>query len=321
MRLTSYKLSIAIPTYNRASILDRALDNIASQISSENDIQVVISDNGSTDNTHDIVEKYTSRLNIKYAALPENKGFDKNYINAIYESDGEYVWVKGDDDLITPYMIDKAKEIISGGYDVVVLNGGDYKENILTPRVKVEPDVSSVETLFNCLGWHISWIGTIIIKKGILRCDELIDSEFDNFVHMPLYVRSIKEGHALIYSREVFIHTTINNSEYFSSPEKLVSLFGGCLYDSLKRYIDVKISTKTLANIQLGYRCNLDMFDYKYFIMSRILNGYTIRRHIALLHIYVRLNPWAYFWLLTFIVPNSMLVKAYQAYKKLRDLI
>ena len=318
MKPASYKLSIAIPTYNRASILDRALENIASQISSADDIQVVISDNGSSDNTHGIVEKYTSRLNVKYVALPENQGFDRNFINAIRESDGEYVWVKGDDDLIAPHMIDKAKGIISRGYDAIVLNGGDYKENVLIPRIKIEPNVSSVDALFNCLGWHLSWIGTIIIKKSILRCDELIDSEFDNFVHMPLYVRSIKDEHAIIYSNEIFIHTTINNSEYFASPEKLVSLFGGCLYDSLERYIDVKISTKTIANIQFGYRCNLGMFDYKYFIMSRILNGYSFRRHLDLLRSYGRLNPWAYVWLLSFIVPNSMLVKAYQAYKQRR---
>lgn len=315
MKQASYRLSIAIPTYNRALILDRALENIANQISYADDIQIVISDNGSTDNTQSIVNKYSSILNIKYVSLPENRGFDRNFINAINESDGEYVWIKGDDDFIAPYMIEKAKSIINNNYDAVILNGGDYKNDYLIPRIKIEPDLSSVDSIFNSLGWHLAWIGTIIIKKKMLLTDELIDSEYDNFVHMPLYVRSITNEHIISYSSEIFIHTTVNNSEYFATPEKLVTLFGSCLYHSFKRYIGVKISTSTISGILSGFRVNLGMFGFKYFIMSRILNGYSFHRHVALLNSYARLNPWAYMWLLSFVIPNSLIIKLYQAYK------
>ena len=319
MPRASYKLSIAIPTYNRATILDRALENIASQISFSEDIQVVISDNGSTDNTRSIVDKYISILNIKYVCLPGNQGFDRNFINAICESDGDYIWVKGDDDLIAPNMISEAKSIIENNYDVAILNGGDYINGTLVPRLRIDPDFSSFDSLFSSIGWHLTWIGTIIIKKSILKVDELTECEYNNFVHMPLYINSINDEHLISFSREIFIHTTVNNSEYFSTPERLVSLFGGCLYSSLERHIGVKISKSTVSSIVSGFRINLGMFLFKYFIMSRIMNGYSFRRHLALLSIYGRLNPWAYVWLLSFVFPNCLMVKAYHKYKKCRE--
>ncbi|MGN5006714.1 glycosyltransferase family 2 protein [Aeromonas sp. 96A] len=319
MKPASYKLSIAIPTYNRASILDRALENIARQISSADDIQVVISDNGSTDHTRSIVEKYISILNIKYVCLPSNQGFDRNFINAICESDGEYVWVKGDDDLIAPSMINAAKHIIDNNYDVAILNGGDYKSGTLVPRLRIEPDFSSFDSLFSSIGWHLTWIGTVIIRKSILKIDELTSYEYNNFVHMPLYINSINHEHLISFSRDIFIHTTVNNSEYFSTPEKLVSLFGGCLYNSIERYIGVKLSKSTVSSIISGFRINIGMFTFKYFLMSRIVNDYSFRRHYILLNSYCRLNKWASIWLLSFIFPNVLMVKAYHKYKKFRE--
>jgi len=84
-------LSICIPTYNRAEYLDKSLNSIVSQkeFNSE-DVELVISDNSSTDNTEEVVNKYKNRYkNIIYSRNGENIR-DKNFPHVIGIAHGVY---------------------------------------------------------------------------------------------------------------------------------------------------------------------------------------------------------------------------------------
>ena len=60
-------LSICIPTYNRAEILRRTLAKITSDKDFDEDIEIVISDNASTDNTQKVCQEFcASYKNIHY---------------------------------------------------------------------------------------------------------------------------------------------------------------------------------------------------------------------------------------------------------------
>ena len=52
----AWSLAAVIPTYNRASVLERAIDSVLAQNRRPNEIIVV--DDGSSDNTHEVVAKY-----------------------------------------------------------------------------------------------------------------------------------------------------------------------------------------------------------------------------------------------------------------------
>lgn len=95
-------LSICIPTYNRANCIGTCLDSIVSQFEDEhikNNTEIVISDNGSTDNTTEIVKKYQEKYNnIFYFRNEKNLGFDRNVVNVIEKSKGVYCLTIGDDD-------------------------------------------------------------------------------------------------------------------------------------------------------------------------------------------------------------------------------
>ena len=72
MNNTQPLLSICIPTYNRAKILDRALENIERELKSIdiNEIELVIFNNCSKDDTQEIVYKYINKgLPIKYSKM------------------------------------------------------------------------------------------------------------------------------------------------------------------------------------------------------------------------------------------------------------
>ncbi|MEU3855372.1 glycosyltransferase [Streptomyces sp. NPDC029554] len=67
-------LSIVIPTYNRAALLDRTLGALARQTSALDSFEVVVSDDGSSDTTRDVVRSYEGRLRMRYV-FQEDLGY------------------------------------------------------------------------------------------------------------------------------------------------------------------------------------------------------------------------------------------------------
>lgn len=84
-----YLLSICIPTYNRASVLEKTLESIVKQLDDE--IEIVISDNKSTDNTEEICRNYAHKYdNIKYYRNDVNVR-DANFSLSLDRGQGQYL--------------------------------------------------------------------------------------------------------------------------------------------------------------------------------------------------------------------------------------
>ena len=94
-------LSICIPTYNRSALLAELLDSIIAQGLPE--IEVVVSDDASPDDTVAVAERYRGRI-ARYTliAQPVNIGLDRNFLAVVEAATGDYIWLMGDDDLIEP---------------------------------------------------------------------------------------------------------------------------------------------------------------------------------------------------------------------------
>jgi glycosyltransferase involved in cell wall biosynthesis len=98
-------LSICIPTYNRCERLDRLVGSLVAQIRKEpeleENIQLLISDNSSTDNTKKICEKWAKEAPfISYSRNAWNIGGDINQIRSVELATGRHAWIIGDDDLV-----------------------------------------------------------------------------------------------------------------------------------------------------------------------------------------------------------------------------
>ena len=72
-----YKLTIAIPTYNRKDLLERCLNSIIPQM--DKDIEIFISDNASSDGTEEMVREKFNYPFIRYRKNEENIGSDRNF--------------------------------------------------------------------------------------------------------------------------------------------------------------------------------------------------------------------------------------------------
>jgi len=100
-------LSILIPTFNHGEYINILLDSIISQLGERKDVEVLISDNASTDETPEICFGYCQRVPlIKYKRNEYNLGFDLNVLGLIQSSIGRYSWIIGSDDWLEVRAID-----------------------------------------------------------------------------------------------------------------------------------------------------------------------------------------------------------------------
>jgi abequosyltransferase len=97
-------LTIAIPTYNRAKLLEQQLTWLAKAIKGfESECEIIISDNCSTDNTQEVIKKWQKHFsNTIFIANrnTENIGVMKNIAYCINAATSKYLWTIGDDDPI-----------------------------------------------------------------------------------------------------------------------------------------------------------------------------------------------------------------------------
>ena len=99
------KVSVIIPVYNTEKYLHRCLDSVTNQ--TLEDIEIIIVDDGSLDNSPTICEEYA----IKYSNIvfihQKNKGLSASRNVGMAVATGEYIGFVDSDDYISPYMYEK----------------------------------------------------------------------------------------------------------------------------------------------------------------------------------------------------------------------
>jgi glycosyltransferase involved in cell wall biosynthesis len=97
-------ISIGIPTFNRGKLISRAIESALGQ--DYGNIEVVISDNCSRDETESICREYATRdSRVKYVRQQMNRGPTQNFVATLMASAGEaFMWL-ADDDWIDPAYV------------------------------------------------------------------------------------------------------------------------------------------------------------------------------------------------------------------------
>ena len=116
-RIDNPRVSVVIPTYNRASALRRCLDSLKKQ--TIDDFEVLICDDGSTDETAEVSKEYSSFLDITYdyaenfggPARPRNRGINLARASCIAFLDSDDWWM--------PQKLEESLKYLEQGADVV----------------------------------------------------------------------------------------------------------------------------------------------------------------------------------------------------------
>ena len=89
-------ISVCIATYNGERYIKEQLDSILIQL--EKDDEIIISDDGSMDETLKIIEMYDDKR-IKVFSNQRTKGYTYNFENALLHASGDYIFLSDQDDV------------------------------------------------------------------------------------------------------------------------------------------------------------------------------------------------------------------------------
>ena len=103
-------LSIIIPNYNSGELLQRCLESI---VKNQADIQVVVVDDGSTDDSAEVAEKIDHRVKL---IRQNNQGVSVARNNGLAYADGQYVM------FAQPY-----KNLLTYSYLITIMVGREYR--------------------------------------------------------------------------------------------------------------------------------------------------------------------------------------------------
>jgi abequosyltransferase len=176
-------LTIAVPTFNRAGLLDLCLAQIVKQLGAAGAVEVLVCNNASTDATESVVTRYQRQGHpLTYVCHAENLGAERNVVQCFARARGRYVLIVGDDDLVLDGLVAHLLERLrSATYGVAFLTPYAFKQDHVAERPR-ETGRGTVEyrdraEFLRKVGVWVTFLSGNVVNKELVA--ERIDaSEF-----------------------------------------------------------------------------------------------------------------------------------------------
>ena len=116
------KVSVIVPVYNTEQYLEKCLDSLVNQ--TLGDIEIIIVNDGSPDNSQAIVDKYKEKYPEKIKSIIQSNGGQSSARNnALQYATGEFIMFVASDDYIELDTLERTYNIANNGnYDIVCFN-------------------------------------------------------------------------------------------------------------------------------------------------------------------------------------------------------
>ncbi|GGF46955.1 glycosyltransferase family A protein [Echinicola rosea] len=269
-------ISVIIPTYNRAKMLPRAIESVIQQTLKE--WELIIIDDGSTDNTKSVVDEFLSDKRISYlyqenrgVSAARNLGTEKAIGNFFCFLDSDD-WVKKEwlDDFFQKYCSNKQLEVIIGGFCV-------SKDNRIVKNRRAE-----AEKYNNTLP------GTYFIKSALFKEIGGFDTHLSYGENTELFFRVYQQSPKVGYlKKENLIYNKSNSGGSMDLGNQVKSL-----KHILKKHedlLDANVKFLYLQIIGVSLMKTGDLQDSKYYLgKAYLLKPWKIK---TLLRFLISLSP------------------------------
>lgn len=186
-------LSICIPTYNRGELLEKLFENLSDiKTCYGRDIEICVSNNCSTDHTHDVIKLWSDRLALHTAVQLNNIGATRNIFEVAKLATGRWLLIIGDDDAIVHSNFGRLMNLLgkmtSKSWVLVGIANEDGAEFLLTGLEDGVYDVRRFRR--TCLRRGLSQFG--FIGMHVIPCEEFVpvlaasDRYYSNWPHLAI---------------------------------------------------------------------------------------------------------------------------------------
>ncbi len=160
-------ISVVIPTYNRASLLVRCLESLTRQTTQ--DFEVIVSDDGSTDSTREVVDSFRSRLSLSYISEGNFGGPARPRNRAIKIACADYIAFLDCDDWWEPIKLEACLKILRSGADFVYHDMWIMTSENEAKKYKIRSGNPKVPIFENILCSGISIPNSsVVVRKNLL---------------------------------------------------------------------------------------------------------------------------------------------------------
>lgn len=231
------KVSVIVPTYNRASYLKEAIQSILDQ--EFQDFDIVITDNASSDETESVVAAFASSK-ICYYKNETNIGVVNNHNKALSLATGTYICVFSDDDIMLQdnltkkiAVLEKYESVVLVHSNVFVINekgdvvGSHWAERYYD-KWKMSHDKDGFFTgtdYFKVLycDWNIISMPSVIFRRNVL--DEVLEFNIESkyFCDWDMWMRMVLYGDVYYLQQPLVkyrMHSTNTINELNKNNEK-----------------------------------------------------------------------------------------------------
>jgi glycosyltransferase involved in cell wall biosynthesis len=208
-------LTIAIPTFNRSIRLEKSLTDLLAQIVAfehKELICILVSNNGSTDQTIEILDRQKTKYTQKEIPFYiynniENQGFDTNVLCCYRKCQTDFIWFLSDDDNIQDCAIEVIIKDIQEHFPNVLYYNFDQEpfslKNALVKKSKLYINVESnnIESISKIL--KSPKLTSVVIRK-VEEVEDKVKSYKFNFMHIALAIQTALD-YGRVFHSEIFI--------------------------------------------------------------------------------------------------------------------
>jgi glycosyltransferase involved in cell wall biosynthesis len=235
------KISAILPNYNSANFLPKSIETLANQTEAFSEILIV--DDGSTDNSLDIIREFMQKhQNIRLIQHEKNQGVNAALNTGIQNAIGDYVILCAADDFYGANIVEQAKQVIAK-HPTVGLICGDaivYRYDLKAPFYRMLPyptDCYISPAQFKQMAKK-SYVGfnsgggmflnrELVIKAGMLNPALRWHSDW-----LLYFVVAFQQG--FYYINEVFIHISMRAAGYCENGKKDKKIQNQVMLDTVK---------------------------------------------------------------------------------------
>ena len=198
-------ISFIIPSYNSANTIKRAINSVLNQ-STDLEYEIIVVDDGSTDNTEEVLKSYVDDKKIKYYKK-DNSGVADTRNYGVKMATGEYIIFVDSDDYISENLLNDIERFIRQGIELIKWNVTfvDENQNEFFKPYSVTIENTTGEQGFNNLFGNddlIDCLWNYAIKKDLM-IEFPSGTYHEDFATMPL----------ILFKAKSFV--SINKREYF----------------------------------------------------------------------------------------------------------
>lgn len=218
------KVSIVVPTYNRADVLGRAIKSVLSQ--TLQDWELIIVDDGSTDDTRSVVGEYSDER--IYYLYQENQGANAARMTGVRMARGEYIsFLDSDDRFHEDYLSTVADSLrqenescagIATSYFRVKSNG-DVRSVKRVPSGKI-----TLEQIVD--GNKIGSFSCVTLKSQLFTDIGSLDMNIKAAQDYEYYLRALKKGYYILGIDQIMVDQIESDNRISGNIERKKQAFG-----------------------------------------------------------------------------------------------